>query len=106
MKQTRRIYATSPNSRPTIGVTVRFVPEWDVWLGALQAAKAHEVNLIGLAGESLRAPGFLGQSNVLYDLISAERLEGLVIWGSLLNTQVSVPEIQAFYQHYRPLCHW
>ena len=84
-------------------MTVRFVPEWDVWLGALQAAKAHEVNLIGLAGESLRAPGFLGQSNVLYDLISAERLDGLVIWGSLLNTQVSVPEIQAFYQHYRPL---
>lgn len=103
MKKTRPSYATSPNSRPTIGVTVRFVPEWDVWLGALQAAKAYEVDLIGLAGESLRAPGFLGQSNVLYDLISAERLDGLVIWGSLLNTQVSVPEIQAFYQRYRPL---
>ena len=103
MTKTRLTYATSPNSRPTIGVTVRFVPEWDVWLGALQAAKAHEVNLIGLAGERLRAPGFLGQSNVLYDLISAERLDGLVIWGSLLNTQISAPEIQAFYQRYRPL---
>ena len=103
MRRTHPGYATATAGRPTIGMTIRLMPEWDVWLGALRAAKEYGVNLVGLAGERLRAPGFVGQSNVLYDLISAERLDGLVVWGSLLATQAGAPELQAFCDRYRPL---
>ncbi len=102
-KMSNPISVKSSKTRPTIGVTIHHFPEWDVWLGAAQAAEAFDVNLIGLVGERLQAPGFLAQSNVLYDLVTAERFDGLIVWGSMLSTHVGVKELQRFCQRYRPL---
>lgn len=70
-QQTGELASTSMrNSRLTICVFIHPLPEWDVWLGAVDAAEKHGVNLIGVAGKELQAPGFDFQSNVLYDLVS------------------------------------
>jgi DNA-binding LacI/PurR family transcriptional regulator/signal transduction histidine kinase len=93
--------------RPTIG----FILDWvggryqsQVWLGALAAAEARDANLIIFSGRSLSAPqGFLSQSNALYDVISSENLDGLVILSGTISNYVTQEEFREFVHRFQPL---
>ena len=76
----------------------------DLWAGVDAATRDLALNLITFPGEPLHSPfEFVAQANVLYDLVSAERLDGLVIWGGVLAHYVGLAEIVALYERYQPL---
>ena len=97
--------ATPPGqqgSRPTIGLLASEL--WDLWRGVSDATQERGVNLLSFPGWELRDPrGFHAQSNVLYDLVSAEKMDGLVIWSAGLSNYVDRETIQDFCERYRPL---
>jgi DNA-binding LacI/PurR family transcriptional regulator/anti-anti-sigma regulatory factor len=74
------------------------------WSGVVDAARKHNVNLICFPGGGLRDPrGFQAQANLLYDLVGAENVDGVVSWASSIGNYVDADEIRTFHQHYRPL---
>ncbi|MBN1810678.1 MAG: substrate-binding domain-containing protein, partial [Anaerolineae bacterium] len=76
----------------------------DQWIGVVDAAQKHDVNLICFPGASPNFPtGFEVQANILYDLVGAENVDGLVTWASAIGNYMSGEEIQAFHERYRPL---
>jgi DNA-binding LacI/PurR family transcriptional regulator/anti-anti-sigma regulatory factor len=92
--------------RPTIGWLTYGMRDLAVEMaaGAADAAHAGDANLMTVAGESLRSPyRFEHCANVLYDLVGAGSLDGLVIWGGGLGAYVPVDETRAFYERFRPL---
>jgi len=89
--------------RPTIGLFTYSIADTisqAVWLGMEDVARAHDVNLICCSGGTLRDfTGLSTPANVLYDLVGAERLDGLVIWSGLLH-HVDHETAQNFYRRY------
>ena len=52
-----------------------------MWAGVASVAQERDVNLICFPGKPLRSPlEFEAQSNVLYELVSRQSIDGLVIW--------------------------
>ena len=93
--------------RPTIGLLSY---GWgdsasrDLWTGVSAAARELELNLITFPGENLEhARGLLSEVNVLYEMVSAERLDGLVVWGGVFAHRAGVEEVQSFFERYQPL---
>jgi len=63
-------------------------------------AREHDVNLICCSGGTLRDfTGISTPANVLYDLVGAERLDGLVIWSGLLH-HVELEDARDFYRRF------
>jgi len=107
-QRTRKAKSVKPqNVRRTIGLLIDETIEqisWDVWAGADDAARENDVNLICIPGGVLRSTlDFEAQANVLYDLVDAENLDGLVVWGGGVGQFVAPEEIKAFCDQYRPL---
>ena len=76
----------------------------DQWLGVVDAARKHDVNLICFPGWSPNYPtGFQAQANVLYDLVTPENVDGIISWASSIGNYMTAEEIQAFHDRYRPL---
>jgi DNA-binding LacI/PurR family transcriptional regulator/anti-anti-sigma regulatory factor len=76
----------------------------DQWLGVVDAAQEHDVNLICFPGWSPNYPlGFQVQASVLYDLVAPENVDGIITWASAIGNYMTVDEIQAFHERYRPL---
>ncbi len=75
--------------RPTIGLFTYSITDTigeAVWLGMEDVAREHDVNLICCYGGNLRDfTGMTTPANVLYDLVGAEQLDGLVIWVGVLH---------------------
>ena len=99
---------TNPqNSRPTIGLltySIRSPIAQDLWAGVSDAAREQDVNLLCIAGGVLELGlYFQSQANVLYDLVNAENVDGLVIWGGTLAYQVGGEGLETFCEQYRPL---
>ncbi len=103
----RRGEATEKKKRPTIGLLMtKFEREFHraSWSGIADAALERDVNLICFDGGILRTPeGFAAQGNVLYDLVSSETIDGLIIWSSILDWAVESEEMEAFCKGFRPL---
>jgi DNA-binding LacI/PurR family transcriptional regulator/GAF domain-containing protein len=99
--------AKSQHVRPTIGLFCQgLLNEYDVglWTGVADVARERGVNLILFGGGILHdLHGFNKQANVLYDLASAETVDGLVIWGAQLAQIIDLEEMQSFFERYRPL---
>jgi DNA-binding LacI/PurR family transcriptional regulator/signal transduction histidine kinase len=104
----RKSKASSKNAKtPTIG----FLIDWlggtyqsEIWRGVADAAEDANVNLICFSGGSLSSPyGFLAQSNVLYELVSENSVDGLVIATGALGDYVSRQRLTEFCQQFRPL---
>jgi PAS domain S-box-containing protein len=95
-----------PNERPTIGLLIddsRDPIARDVWAGAENAATEGDVNLLCIVGGALRSPtGLSALANVIYDLISADNVDGLVVWAGGLGRFVGFEELAAFCARYRP----
>ncbi len=73
------------------------------WLGAVDAARAHDCDLICFSGRALEDLGFRRQSNVIYDLVTADTLDGLVVWTSTLALNVGGERTEEFCRRFTPL---
>jgi PAS domain S-box-containing protein len=75
-----------------------------MWQGVVDAAQKRDVNVICFVGLCLHSPnGFEAQANVIYDLVSAEKLDGLVIMAGTIGQFVWPEEKRAFIERYHPL---
>jgi DNA-binding LacI/PurR family transcriptional regulator len=96
------------SGRPTIGLLINQVTiglnSGYLWSGVLETAQERGANLLGFAGGHLNDPfEFNARSNVLYELIDKERVDGLIVWASSLGSYVSPEAIRSFCSSYRPL---
>ena len=93
--------------RPTLGLLAHGAGDPNshrVWAGVASVAQERDVNLICFPGKPLRSPlEFEAQSNILYELVSAQSIDGLVIWSAGLPLFVDRQEMNAFCQRFRPL---
>jgi PAS domain S-box-containing protein len=96
------------NRRPTVGFLTHGI--WDsfgtiLWHGVMDATQEEDANLICFPGGDLNAARYLfeAQANAIYDLASAENVDGLVISGSALSSFVGLEGLSAFCDRYRPL---
>ena len=100
-------YNRSPNRRPVIGVLFPDLEQAyysDEFWGIADFAREHGGDVICFAGGRLRSPvGFQYQRTVIYDLIDANHVDGLIIWDSALGIYVSLDEIVQFCQQYHPM---
>ncbi len=95
------------NRRPTLGFLTANIHTGvarTLWHGVVDAAPQHDVNLICCPGGGLHVHAdFESQRNVLYDLFSAENVQGLVSWASTIGVAIDRDAVMAFHQRYRPL---
>jgi len=95
------------NGRSTIGFLTPNILRQNhplQWLGVVDAARERGVNVLCFLGEALHSPrGFEAQANVLYDLVNAEVVNGLVIWSGQLEWAIAHEEMGDFCRHYFPL---
>ena len=72
--------------------------------GMVDVARERDVNLICFPGGSLLDPaGYWAQHNIVYELANAENVDGVVSWASQIGTYLTVDEIRALHDRYRPL---
>ena len=95
------------NGRSTIGLLSE-VP-WssyldDLWAGFVSAASELDVNLICYVGGAVNtsAYGSDPQRNILYDLVTDERVDGLIISGTIGN-YITADEFRSFVNRYRSM---
>jgi DNA-binding LacI/PurR family transcriptional regulator len=107
---TDKSISTGPrHRRPTIGCLTAMTGLGDdisqaFWLGVTDMARKRDVNLICFPGGWLCDPrGFRAQANVLYELVNAENVEGIVSWGTSIGSYIGADEREAFHERYRPL---
>ncbi len=97
----------SPNARPTIGFLTYGAGDpinHIVWSRVTDAARECNVNLICFPGNPLHSTrGFEAQANVLYDLVSRESVDGLILWGGAVAHFVGDEGIRKFCERYHPL---
>ncbi|MEU8351328.1 substrate-binding domain-containing protein, partial [Streptomyces sp. NPDC048845] len=75
-----------PPHRPTLGLVtanIHLGVGATLWSGVLAAAERNDVNLVCLPGGPLRPGG--APRNALYELIGADRLDGVICWTSTLG---------------------
>ena len=94
--------------RPTVGIVMWAFsrPDYDIWLGATQAAQEQNLNVVTFVGREIDSPQSLErQANAIYELISAEKLSGAVVMSSGLGIHVGHDGMQAFCARFgnRPL---
>jgi PAS domain S-box-containing protein len=98
---------TSQRGRPTIGLLIENVHDaWSnrVWLYAADAALQQDANMVCFPARILcdpRGDGFWGQANILYELIGAARLDGLIAMPACLGMFVGPEEIEKFCKKFR-----
>jgi len=94
--------------RSTIGIVMRSFnrPDYDMWLGATQAAQEQDLNVVTFVGREIDSPQSLErQANAIYELVSAEKLSGAVVMSSGLGLYAGPDGMQAFCARFgdRPL---
>src|SRR5512133_21571 len=97
-----------PKVRQTIGFLLASLntgASRAVWPGLQDAAEAQDVNLISFPGGRLGAssPAFENQRNLIFDLASADYLDGMVSWASSLGGVLNPSDIIAFHQRFQHL---
>ncbi len=93
--------------RPTLGFLLASLhtgASRALWPGVLDAAEKQDVNLVCFPGGRLGAAnGFESQRNQVFDLASADYLDGLITWASSLGGVLGPSQISAFHQRYAGL---
>lgn len=98
------------DSRPTIGLLIESVSGFGehqtaIWTGVADAAQERNANLICFAGGRLRyspIDRFETQRNVLYGLVTADNVDGLIV-SSTLGSFAPLEEFRRFCDRYHPL---
>jgi PAS domain S-box-containing protein len=100
-----RVKRKKSRKRPTIG----YLMDWPhdpayqaLWAGVHDAACKHDANLICFLGGRLQHP-HLTHRNAIYDLVTPETLDGLIVGTAALATDISAEELEAFCHKYDPL---
>jgi DNA-binding LacI/PurR family transcriptional regulator len=70
------------------------------WHGMLDAAQEQDVNLICFPGAYWRDPGPRRQANAIYDLVSTEYLDGLVLGNIVRGDLDARDEFKDFYENH------
>jgi signal transduction histidine kinase/DNA-binding LacI/PurR family transcriptional regulator len=99
------------NGRPTIGLLTDNVYgvggyQHALWSGVADAASERDLNLITFTGGTLRASQFNEyeyQRNIVFDLVTPDSLDGVIITGSSITNQVSPSELHGFYDRFRSM---
>ena len=110
-KDERRRVAGVPTrarrSRPTIGLLTAWLRDpyaTVTWSGVADVAHQRDVNVINLVGSRLRSPiDSEAPGEVLFDLLEAQRLDGLVVFSEMLYHFTNAQEMTRFLERYRPL---
>jgi signal transduction histidine kinase/DNA-binding LacI/PurR family transcriptional regulator/AraC-like DNA-binding protein/CheY-like chemotaxis protein len=93
--------------RPTLGFLLASLntgASRALWPGLLDAAERLDVNLVSFPGGRLSATtAYENQRNQIFDLASAECLDGLVTWASSLGGVLGPDETNAFHLRYTGL---
>jgi signal transduction histidine kinase/DNA-binding LacI/PurR family transcriptional regulator len=91
--------------RPVIGMVMPNVVDLhgDQWLGAVEAAAAQQCDLICFCGGILDDPILGPQANVIYDLVTAETIDALVVWTGALAPHVGQEGIEKFRRRFAGL---
>lgn len=99
-------FESPQRKRPIIGVLVEETQGYwfRILAGMLAYAQTNDISLMVFAGGVLCDPreGFQAQRNIIYDLISAEHVDGLVMTSSLGN-YVAPEQLKEFFQRYAAL---
>src|SRR5262245_36150498 len=92
-------------ARPVIGMLTQDLLEYaaEQWLGVVDGAGDHGCDLICFCGDALGKAGPGGQSNAIYDLVTAEALDGLVVWTSVLAINVGGERMAEYARRFAPL---
>jgi diguanylate cyclase (GGDEF)-like protein len=97
----------SESSRPTIGMFVNQIEGrgiFPLWHGVSDLAEEFNVNLVLFTGKSIRSPfDDERQFNVVYDIASAGRIDGLVIASGLLASYVSLDDFMKFLEPFKSI---
>ncbi|MBN1810529.1 MAG: GAF domain-containing protein [Anaerolineae bacterium] len=87
-------------------LTIGYLTHWigpgyrTTWPGIYDTICKHDVNLICFPAGQLRAPHQFRQRNVVFDLISTEKLDGLILRSEALAAHISPKEFEALYKKY------
>jgi PAS domain S-box-containing protein len=89
--------------RPTIGYLAFGLQGigLPLWQGVLNQARQQGNNLICFPGANLLAGDKINtQQNIVYELITRERVNGLISWASIIGGKISNDENEAFHLRY------
>ena len=106
----KRTRLHTQRARPTLGLLLEHVAglggyQTAVWIGATEASREQDANLICLAGGTLRFSPFdefVQQRNSIYELATRENVDGLII-SSTVGSYADQEEFKRFCDRYRPL---
>jgi signal transduction histidine kinase/DNA-binding LacI/PurR family transcriptional regulator len=74
------------------------------WLGAADAAAANGVDFVTFVGAEVACPdGYRSQANAIYDLVGADRLDGLIVWTTALELFIGSRAMDEFCRRFDPL---
>jgi signal transduction histidine kinase/DNA-binding LacI/PurR family transcriptional regulator len=74
------------------------------WLGVHEAAQANDCDLISFVGHELGHPdAHVRQANAVYDLVSADLIDALVVWTTKIGLLVDLPDLEQFLGRYAPI---
>ncbi len=73
------------------------------WLGVVDAARGLGCDLICFFGRQVDEPGFGRQANAIYDLVSGETVDGLILWTTALGVHASPERMAGFRRRFDPL---
>ncbi|NLG16898.1 MAG: GGDEF domain-containing protein [Fibrobacter sp.] len=94
----------SRNQRSTVGLFISDLENaytYNLYMGAMDAAKRSDTNLIIFPGKSPKAPyEFDYQFNAIYELPSADNIDALILATGTITNFLSHEEFEAFYKRY------
>jgi phosphoserine phosphatase RsbU/P len=75
-----------------------------IWSGVADVCYENGVNLIYYPGRALASSdGYERQSNLIYNLVDSQRLDGVIMWLAGLAQWVTADDVKQFCQSYAPL---
>ena len=93
-------------SRPRIAILMRGFcrPDYDIWLGATEAARQQALDVVTFTGQALASPNkYEAQANTVYELIDPRQFDGLLLVTSGIALYVGSEGIQAFCRRFGDL---
>ncbi|MCX7846141.1 MAG: diguanylate cyclase, partial [Dictyoglomaceae bacterium] len=89
--------------RKRIGVIVDnlYDYQWNILSGIFSAGEYYNIDIYCFTGKTLNSPrDYEKQGNLIYNLVSQENVDGLIIFSSALSSDTTLEEITKFCQNY------